>query len=75
MWLVEPTGTEVMSKVIAQLAAAISDFHLMFDRTALQQKLSYIKLQLLPIKFLVISNKCDKYLEFRNCSTEILDTN
>ncbi|MGI2903926.1 glycosyltransferase [Tolypothrix sp. VBCCA 56010] len=45
VWLVEPTDTEAMAQVIAQVAAAkFSGSPLTFDRTALQQELSYINL-------------------------------
>jgi glycosyltransferase involved in cell wall biosynthesis len=45
VWLVEPTDTEAMSQVISEVAAAkFSSCSLTFDRTALQQELSYFNL-------------------------------
>lgn len=45
VWLVEPTDVEAMSKVIADVAAAkFSGSPLRFDRTEIQQELSYINL-------------------------------
>ena len=45
VWLVEPTDIEAMSKVVAEVAfAKFSGRPLRFDRTALQQELSYFNL-------------------------------
>lgn len=45
VWLVEPTDIETMSKVVAEVASAkFSGRPLRFDRTALQQELSYFNL-------------------------------
>jgi hypothetical protein len=45
VWLVEPTDIETMSKVVAEVASAKFSGHpLRFDRTALQQELSYFNL-------------------------------
>lgn len=45
VWLVEPTDVEAMNKVISQVAAAkFSGSPLTFDRTALQQELSYVNI-------------------------------
>ena len=45
VWLVEPTDIEAMSKVVAEVAfAKFSGLPLRFDRTALQQELSYFNL-------------------------------
>ncbi|QDL11185.1 hypothetical protein DP113_27720 [Brasilonema octagenarum UFV-E1] len=45
VWLVEPTDTEAMSRVISEVVSAhFSNSPLRFDRTALQQELSYVNL-------------------------------
>jgi hypothetical protein len=45
VWLVEPTDIETMSKVVAEVASAkFSGRPLSFDRTPLQQELSYFNL-------------------------------
>jgi glycosyltransferase involved in cell wall biosynthesis len=45
VWLVEPTDTEAMSRAISEIAAAkFSGSPLTFDRTALQQELSYVNI-------------------------------